>query len=453
MHNRHRGVAGHAFAWGSTAVVYWLVVAPVLEMAALDFELVVVNQFELDAASLDAIPWGRAFVRWGPVPLLLAGVLHSVYRLQRPWTSVSGPLALPSPRSRIAVGLVLGLPFAIAIGPLSIAMAVLVAVEVYSWVEWHLKVDPAVEWAFAIVPAVAVPCLVWGAWRTLRSFRDKPIRVPPARGPVQVTLRLAASLPGVVLLVASIGLAVATVPQAARVVGTDGGAAFARQCGTCHFRTAPLSYSKTPFEWGLTVERMRTKIPGVITDEDAAQIHEFLTNVRATSDESAFRSRCARCHGSTWRRWERRPRDEWQGLVNRIARWSPDYYRQPVAAQIVDQLQATLGDEASTLGLSAMTWEHWQRVGEVCQTCHSIGWNRDLYRDREPAAARAMVARMSQKMIEPLDEQEIDDIATWWLELTNDDREFRRVFPHDRPEPEPESRRTYEERTPRGGGY
>jgi len=452
MDDRQRGLLGHAFVWGGTALAYWLVVAPILEMAALDFELVVVNQYELDAASLEAIPWGRAVVRWAPLPLLLSGILHALYRAQRRWTSVSGPLALASTRARLAVGLLVGLPFVVATVPLAIALAVLVAVETFTWVEWHLQVDPAVEWAFAIVPLVAVPCLLWGAWRTIRSFRDKPIRVTPARGPTQMTLRLLGSLPALVLLVASIGLALATVPQASRVVGTDGGATFARQCGTCHFRTAPLSYSKTPFEWGLTVERMRTKVPGAIPDEDAERIGEFLVNVRATSPQSALKTRCSRCHGSSWRQWERRPRSEWQGLVDRIARWSPDYYRQPVAAQIVDRLDEVLGDEGATVGLPAERWARWQRVGEACQTCHEIGWNRDLYRDRDRSAARAMVARMSQKMVQPLSDAEIEQITDDWRELTADEREFRRVFPHDRPEPAPTSA-AYRERTPGSGRY
>lgn len=450
MDDGQRGLLGHAFAWTATGLVYWLVVAPILEMAALDFELVVVNQYELDAASLDAIPWGRAVVRWGPLPLILTGVLHAAYRAQSRWTSVSGPLALTSRRARVAVGLAVGIPFAIATVPLAVALTVLVAVEVFTWVEWHLEVDPAVEWAFAIVPVVAGPCLLWMAWRTVRSFRDKPIRVVPARGPVQMTLRLIGALPGALLLIATLVLGLATVPQASRVVGTDGGATFARQCGRCHFRTAPLSYSKTPFEWGLTVERMRVKVPGVITDEDADRIHEFLTNVRATSDDSAFRTRCARCHGSTWRQWERRPRQEWEGLVGRIARWSPDYYRQPVTAQIVDHLDDVLGDEEATVGVAPGVWASAQQVGAVCQPCHSIGWNMELYRDRDRAAAQAMVARMSQKMVEPLSPEEIETITDGWLALTADEAQFRALFPHDRPEPAPVAG-GYSERAPRRG--
>ncbi len=430
--------------------MYWLVVRPILEMAALDFELVIVNQYELDAASLDAIPYGRAVVRWGPLPLILAGVLHTAYRAQTRWTSVLGPLALTSTKARVAVGLLVGLPFLVSIVPLAVALAVLVAVEVFTWVEWHLDVDPAVEWAFAIVPTVAVPCLLWAAWRTVRSFRDKPLRVTPARGPVQMTLRFLGALPGVVLLIASIGLALATVPQASRVVGTDGGATFAEHCGQCHFRTAPLSYSKTPFEWGLTVERMRVKMPGVISDGERERIHDFLINVRSTSEPSAMRTRCARCHGSTWRQWERRPRAEWEGLVNRMARWSPDYYRQPVAAQIIEQLDTVLGDEDATVGLPAETWSRFQRVGEACQACHSIGWNMDLYRERDRSAARAMVARMSQKMVEPLSPEEIESITDSWLDLTRDEAEFRRLFPHDRPEPAP-SKAAYTERAPQRG--
>ncbi len=433
MSDGTRRASAHALAWGATVLVYLLVVRPVLEMAALDFELVIVNQYELDAASLEAIPWGRAVVRFAPLPLILAGVLHLAYRAMRRWTDVPGPLAFESARTRWLVGGLLALPFLVATVPLAIAMTILVAVEVYTWVEWHLEVDPAVEWAFAIVPTVAIPCLVWAAWRTVRSFRDKPRRTTPARSAGELARRVAIATPSVVLLVASIGLALATVPQASKVVGTDGGATYAEHCGRCHFRTAPLSYSKTPFEWGLTVERMRVKIPGVIDDDERDAISAFLENVRATDDPSAFRTRCQRCHGTTWRAWEPRPREEWQALVDRMTRWSPDYYRQPVAAQVVDFLGAHVTDE------EAPTWERWGEVGRTCGPCHSIGWNAELYNEGEDprGRARAMVTRMSQKMVEPLDEAGIDRLTDDWLELIADEEQLRAVFPHDYPEPRP----------------
>ncbi len=439
MDARARRLTAHAIAWGGAAAAWILVATPILQMAALDFELVVVNQFELDAASLDAIPWGRALVQWGPTPLLFAALLHALYRAMRPWTGVAGPLALRSPRRRVAVGVVLGAPFRAAVVPLAVAMSVLVAVEVATWAEWHLEVDPAVQGVIAVVPTLAVPCLLWAGWRTIQGFRDRPPRLPPARGPGPMLLRAGGALPGALAAVAWTVLALATVPQAVRVVGSDGGRAFAERCGGCHFRAAPLSYGKTPREWHQTVERMRRKAPGTIPDEDAAHIEEFLTNVRATSEQSAFRTRCQRCHGSTWRTWPPRPPGEWQGLVDRIARWSPGYYRQPVAEQVVAWLGSELGDDSATLGLAPPEWERFRRVGELCSPCHSLSWNADDYRRdaHRDEHARAMVARMSQKMVNPLSPTEIDAVARDWLELIRDPERFDGLFPHDRPEPDP----------------
>jgi hypothetical protein len=61
---------------------------------------------------------------------------------------------------------------------------------------------------------------------------------------------------------------------------------------------------------------------------------------------------------------------------------------------------------------------------------------------------------MSQKMVEPLTEQEIDQITDDWKALLEDPIEFDRLFPHDRPEPEPASTLEVEDRRPaRGGNY
>ena len=168
MERAKRRHATHALVWGAATAFYLFALGPILQMAALDFELVVVNQFELDAATLEAIPWGRGLVQIGPLPLLLAALVHAGYRALRPWSGVSGPFALTTSRRRALAALLLGLPFLAAVGPLAVAMSVLVAVELTHWAEWHLQVDPAVQWAFAIVPTVAVPALLWAALRAER---------------------------------------------------------------------------------------------------------------------------------------------------------------------------------------------------------------------------------------------------------------------------------------------
>ena len=184
---------------------------------------------------------------------------------------------------------------------------------------------------------------------------------------------------------------------------------------------------------------MRDKVPGSISAADAARVEAFLVNVRATSPDSAFRSRCQRCHGSTWSAWRPRPQAQWQGIADRIARWSPGYYRQPVAEQLVAWLDAGLGEESATMGLPAADWERFRRVEERCATCHSISWNAERYRVAEEAEAQAvaMVARMSQKMVDPLPAGMIEPLARDWLDLIADPAAFASLFPHDRPLPDP----------------
>ena len=430
----------HAAVWAVVVLTWLLVLAPLLAMAALDFELVMINQYEQDAATLDLLPLGRALVRWGPAPLLLAGIARALYALAAWRAGGERPPLVGSRSLRWLLGALLLLPFAAAAVPLAIALTVWVVVEASTWVEWHLDIDPLTEWLFAVVPVVAGVCLLWLGLRLVASLgpqRRRPARSGlPARG-----ARVLLAALGLAVGVAAVTLATAAAPQALRVLGADGRAAFEEHCGTCHFRAASLSYTKTPVEWEQTVERMWPKIPGLTSEEDSRQIAAFLGSVRGLDADAAFRTRCQRCHGATHTRWEERPREQWAEIVRRRQRWSQDYYRSPVADLLVDRLDEHHGDEEATLGLEPDEWRRMRRLEVECAACHSISWNADDYRERDLQAAVGLVERMSQKMVEPLTSEEVREVAGAYKRAIDDPRRFDRLFPHDRPEPDPETER------------
>ncbi|MCO4773996.1 MAG: hypothetical protein KDA24_28445, partial [Deltaproteobacteria bacterium] len=248
-------------------------------------------------------------------------------------------------------------------------------------------------------------------------------------------------------------VAVAAAPQAARASQAHGIGEYKENCGTCHFRTASLNFVKSKGEWATTVKTMQGFDPS-IDEREADAALAFLSTVRSQSDGWLFRTRCSRCHGSTHAGWESRSREDWEGMLQRIGRWSPVYYDVTTRARLLDWLVEHRGDESATLGLASEQWERFMEVERQCATCHSISWNADDYREGDLAKARATVARMSQKMVEPLSEEEIDRIAEDWKALLDDPVAFDRLFPHDMPEPDPASSFEVEDRRPeRGGNY
>jgi cytochrome c5 len=55
---------------------------------------------------------------------------------------------------------------------------------------------------------------------------------------------------------------------------------FEAKCAACHGLDRPLGASKTPEEWGATVQRMADKRPGLLTSTDAAGIAAYLALTR-----------------------------------------------------------------------------------------------------------------------------------------------------------------------------
>lgn len=436
------------------AVTVWLlVVRPLLLVAALDVETLILNLYEQQAAPTWLVPWAGALILWGPVPLVLLALTAAGHGLLRAFIpGLANPGQSLSRRWRTLLALLVLLPFFAGSVPGALAVATLIAVEALSWVEWLYDLNPTMEALYVLVPI----CLLPGAWigAVLATRASLGVgRSPPRPGLAWWAVRVV--LGGLVALSLSAAgaVAVAAAPQAGRAAQSHGSSAFKENCGTCHFRTASLNFVKAPDEWSQTVAKMQGFDPTIEPDE-AADALAFLTTVRSQSDGWLFRTRCSRCHGSTHAGWEHRSREDWEAMVQRIGRWSPIYYDVRTRGRLVDWLSAHRGDEQADLGLGAEPWGRFMEVQAQCATCHSMSWNADTYREGDRELARATVARMSQKMVEPLTESEIDQITDDWKALLDDPVEFDRLFPHDRPEPEPASTLDVEDRRPdRGGNY
>ena len=220
-----------------------------------------------------------------------------------------------------------------------------------------------------------------------------------------------------------------------RAAGTgDGRAVHREQCGECHESALPLYFVKTPGEWQATVDTHRRieKLP--IDDVNAEELHAFLAGMRAFDDAWTFRTRCQNCHGSSWRRWEERPAEDWAAIAERMARWSPYFYSDEVRDQLVRHLGGSKGVETATLDLSVDDWDRYQRIGQECDDCHSIGYEAERYLKVSREETRDMIARMSQKMAKPYSDGRIESATDDWLEVIGDDDLFARLYPHDNPE-------------------
>ncbi len=439
----------HVAIWLGAAVAFRLLLWPLLATASLDVELLIVNLFEQQAAPEELVPLSNALLRWALAPLGILTLAQLGYRMARR----PNPLASQPRGRRIALGLVAFLPFAAAAVPLSVAISVWVCVEAFHWIEWQQDINPFVDDVLRWGPALTLPgLLILGLRAMLPALGWRPSR---RRGPLRFAARSLAALPLAAAAIAALLVVGAATPQISRAATAPGRAVFEQRCGGCHFRSLSLSFDKTPAAWAQTVERM-AKYTGAMSSDEIRAVSAYLGSVRGQGDFHTFRTRCLRCHGSTHTTWESRSPQQWDDLVERMARWSPAFFQIPERQRLKQVLAEEHGAEGATLGLPADDWERFRRVGEVCQPCHSISWNATHYREASFEDARTLVARMNQKLVDPIPEAELDDFARAYKELIQDPDRFDHLFPHDFPTPEPELPDPDAQRrrvTPNRGGY
>ena len=444
-------LAGHALGVSTSAVVLVLVAHPLLRMAALEVETVVVNLFEQQAISLDLLPLLRSLTLLAPLPWLGVVALAFGYRFAT-WSGAENPLLRLSARQLRALQLVSFFLFVLGSLPLAVALAAWIALEAYEWVEWLYNLNPTMELIFALVPPLFLPGSWLLSWRLsrwalgLQPEQSSPGRLGRALQPLVHSL-------GALCLTGTLVVSCAAAPQMGRIVTAPSSHSFETNCGGCHFRSAALNFKKTPASWSASLATMQELAGGAIPEDELAEVEAWLLAVRTRSPSNVFETRCVRCHGLSHRSWESRSREDWSMLVDRISRWSPVFYGTELEDVLTDELSRRYGEETADLGLGAEQWERSMEVARRCSPCHSMSWNADRYREEGLPAAVSLVRRMNQKMVDPIREDEVEDVARDYLELISDPERFKRLFPHDRPLPEPTGADYVDERPERGGNY
>ena len=426
-----RAAATHVFAWGGAAACDLLLARPLLRALALDFETIVVNQYEQQNLPLEVVPWGRAAILYGGTPLLLLLLASALYTL----AGQDGPLRRRPRGFKALIAAAVAVPFAAFVVPFSLALSIWIAVEAFWWVEWHGHADTTVSGLIALVPTLLVPSGSLAAVAGLVLALRVPPEIRPRRRKLVVWLvQRPAAVVGIVAAVIALAVLLTAAPRAVRVVGSPGPALFEERCGDCHFRVSALHFARTPDEWQRNVDRMVT-YPGFIPSSEAEQedMAAFLVGLRSFSDSWTFRTRCGRCHGSTDRSWERRRPEDWRGMVDRIARWSPGYHRADVRTQLLAHLDRQHTDPDATLGLEPERYQRLFALERACAVCHTISWDAELWREQPRDAVRRMIADMGDKRPDTWTEAEIDALTDAWIEVIGDPDLLDLLFPHDRP--------------------
>ena len=421
----------HVAVWGAALGLYFLLPHGLVSVLALDFEALLFNLADGMEAWVDqhALAAGVVLLKWGALPLFILAVARLLYIPLGRWLRLGNPLLSCPWWARWMVGLLAFASFGAFTLPCSRALSMWLSMEAFWWIQWHENIQPAMEMIREHTPTLVIPSLwISGGLVLWLSLRVRAAGPGPGR-PVRL-LKLATVLFS--SLVAGL-LSVAAGVHASRVAGLSGRSTFEEKCGQCHLRSRPLFLLKTPAKWQQTVTRMRRLEQAPLSPLEAQQVINFLTGMRSFDHRWTFRTRCQRCHGlETWG-WEDRPAADWARITERLARWSPYYYSQPIRRQVNAFLGTAHSSEASTLGLPRARYQSYQRVERTCTPCHSLTWRKDRVRRMDDDDAQDLVRRMKTKLSPSATEAMDNDLARTYHELIKDEELLKRLFPHDMP--------------------
>ena len=420
----------HLLPVGAAAGLYLILARPVLQVLALDLESLMYNLAEDHAArvNIQALTLDTARIHWALAPLFLLVATRAAYALLARWRATPSPLWSGPIWVRALLALVAAAGVLLFAEPGARALSVRYMAEGFWWVQWSGNVQPAMEWIRAQTPTLVYPALAISAcfilWISLRP--------PPARRSRRLRWLRRATLGGTGLLLVLFWSA-AGGGQATAAALSGGQGLFLERCGACHSRSRPLFRVKSPAEWRRTVTRMRELEGARLTPDEAEKVNSYLTATRAFSDAWTFRSRCQRCHGIKTLTWANRPPEDWARIAERLARWSPYYYRLPIREQIVSHLSRASASDGPPLDLEESRYSAYKELDRRCGVCHSLGWNADRYRNMDEQGVAAMVRRMLKKNNARLTPAEAASLTRDYQAAIKDQGLFNRLFPHDLP--------------------
>jgi hypothetical protein len=367
---------------------------------------------------------GKELLAFGALPLVALTVGGLISKL----LGVDGGLAFRSRRLKQLLTIVAPILFAMYCIPFSLALTVWAVVEGFVWIQWYGNVDPMLNRLYETGPYVI------GFAMALLGYAGFFFALAePSNKPISFQRRLVKIVVGMLLLVLAAPLSGLILLHGSRVAFVPGRQVFEASCEGCHVRTLPFFFIKTPAAWERTIDA-QVNVEGVeLSSLERAEIIEFLNGMRGYSDSWIFTTRCGRCHGMSTPGEKDRTPEDWAAIVDRIARWSPYYYRPDIRDQLVAHLTKTASSEPSTFGQMNGTLEQFKELENRCAACHTLSLEMERYDKAGDGELLPMIARMNAKSSEPLAGADLDTLAEIYQELSADPARFDRLFPHDRP--------------------
>ena len=409
--------------------LYFALVWRLLRILALEFETVYVHVHEGLRIREPALHWSRFLIQYGALPLVTLFFAALLFRLLRRFGEYHHPLAGLSRSARALIALAAFAVYLAFVVPAGTGFAMWLSVEVFWWIQWYHNIIPTMSTIIYDSPTIFhIMLVLLGLLLVGFSFARPDLASQKPRWRRWV-------LRGIALLavVALLPLFTLTGLRASRVFMKPGRAIYEQSCQHCHARARPLYFTKTPVEWERTLTKMKEVEKAPIDEQGKQDVIAFLTGMRSFSDRWTFRTRCQRCHTTSYLSWDLRDPQDWEEIVARHARWSPWYYRKDVRDQVVAYLSGAFGESGATLGFDAETYAEYRRVGQTCMQCHSFSRQADRFRNAAQEQTMQMVRRMNQKMPEPMTDEETTRVAKTWQAMISEPGLVDKLFPHDRP--------------------
>lgn len=425
----------HLAVWAMACALCFPPVFRLSRLLAYDFATLIANIIPDTYKTAIWIPLGVWSLRVGSFPVLILFVADLFYRLLGPRWGIENPLVGRSRRVKALVAVSAFLPFVAFCVPFAIGISVWLSVEASPWIEWYRDARPTILKILLIAPPyVAFLTLLFGLFMLRFALAGSKTVAQTVFSRAKSALYLFALAGAIIAL---IPVAIVSGLHASRVVFVPGADVFERFCIQCHALWRPLYFINTPAGWRRTVTRTIAQIKEAeqvpMTEKETEEITGFLNGMRSFSDSWIFRTRCQRCHWTSYLGWEKRKPEEWGAIAGRIARWSPYYYNEEVRDQLAAHLVKTRSTPDATLGLTPDLYAKFHKVDRACSSCHSLSRAYERYQGADPEEVFDLVRRMGQKTADPAIETDPAFYAETYQELISDMDRFERLFPHDRP--------------------